>query len=291
MSLKATLWAYDDAPIEKPTELLVLIALADDANNDGRNAFPSVARIAKRARCKPRAAKYALRALEASGVIVKGDQSIAARHITRADRRPVVYDLVLTMTWDSAPPPTERGADDAPGERGAREGPDGVHQDVTRGASEGTSGVHGGAPDPRDDPTDNPTTDPTPGGKPPVRDLNNGRDDVERTCSHLSQRLTERQVRHAITKAWRDAARLLIDSDSRTEQQIHNMIEWVDTSEFWRPNVHSMTTLRERYDQMREQAMRGTGPTNLSNRHIDPGSNLGDDAAWEAPRPQQEATP
>lgn len=177
MSLRATLWAYDEAPVEKPTELLVLIALADEANDAGRNAFPAVAKIASRARCKPRAAKYALRALEDAGVIRRGDQSIAARHIARADRRPVVYDLDLTVTWASVgkedPLTALRGAadaprdgvhDDAPGseERGAPERTDGVHAEAPRGAPEGTDGVHGGAPDPTTNPTEDPTTDPTP---------------------------------------------------------------------------------------------------------------------------------
>ena len=162
MSLRATLWAYDEAPVEKPTELLVLIALADEANDAGRNAFPSVAKIAKRARCQPRAAKYALRALEADGIIVLGDQAIAARHIARADRRPKVYDLVLSATWENPPvkPANEPGATDAPRERGAPEGTNGVHEDVERGAPEGTNGVHGGAPDPTNDPKDDPTDDP-----------------------------------------------------------------------------------------------------------------------------------
>jgi hypothetical protein len=148
VSLRATLWAYDRAPVERPTELLVLIALADEANDEGRNAFPSVARIAHRARCKPRAAKYALRALEEAGVIVRGDQSIAARHIARADRRPTVYDLCLDKVDEARLTDEKRGAPDAPGEE--------------RGAREGTNGVHGGAPDPSIDPTTNPTKDPAP---------------------------------------------------------------------------------------------------------------------------------
>ena len=36
MSLRATLWALDDAPTDDPYEALVLIALADHADDDGR---------------------------------------------------------------------------------------------------------------------------------------------------------------------------------------------------------------------------------------------------------------
>lgn len=104
------------------------------------------------------------------------------------------------------------------------------------------------------------------------RDLNAGRDDVDRVCAHLSQRLTERAVRHTVTKGWRDAARLMLDTDGRTEQQVHNMIEWCNPHEFWRSVIHSMPKLREKYDQMREQALRGTdGPSNLHTTPDTPG--------------------
>jgi DNA-binding transcriptional ArsR family regulator len=36
-----------------------------------------------------------LRKLEALGLIVRGNQAIAAAHIKRRDRRPTVYDLPL----------------------------------------------------------------------------------------------------------------------------------------------------------------------------------------------------
>lgn len=105
------------------------------------------------------------------------------------------------------------------------------------------------------------------------RDLNEGRDDVDRLCEHLSDRLTERDVKHnPKIKAWRDAARLMIDADGRTEQQIHNMIEWSSQHHFWHPVIHSMPKLRVQYDQMREQALRDASSTAnvrpITNRHI-----------------------
>lgn len=100
------------------------------------------------------------------------------------------------------------------------------------------------------------------------RDLNEGREDVDRLCEHLHQRLTERGVKHDHTlKAWRDAARLMLDSDGRTEAQVHRMIDWSHRSEFWHPNIHSMPTLREKYDRMKEQALRDAKATPGSNVH------------------------
>jgi hypothetical protein len=81
------------------------------------------------------------------------------------------------------------------------------------------------------------------------------REDVERLCVHLADRIEANgSVRPTITKRWRDAARLLIDKDGRTEEQIHTAIDWSQDSEFWRCNVMSMPKLREQYDRMRLQA-------------------------------------
>lgn len=62
--------------------------------------------------------------------------------------------------------------------------------------------------------------------------------------------------RPTITKAWLDAARLLVERDHRTPQQVANMIAWSQQHEFWRANILSMPKLREKYDQMRLQAER-----------------------------------
>lgn len=66
--------------------------------------------------------------------------------------------------------------------------------------------------------------------------------------------------RPAITGKWRDAARLLIDHDGRTETQVRAAIDWCQDHEFWRPNIMSMPKLRQKYDQMRLQAQRDAAP-------------------------------
>jgi hypothetical protein len=86
------------------------------------------------------------------------------------------------------------------------------------------------------------------------------RDDVERLCAHLADRIEGNGAnRPNITQKWRDAARLMIDRDGRTEQQVHAAIDWCQDSEFWRTNILSMPTLREQYDRLRLQAQRGHG--------------------------------
>lgn len=83
------------------------------------------------------------------------------------------------------------------------------------------------------------------------------RPDVERICRHLADRITANGTkRPRIGKTWRKEARLLLDADGRTEEQVHRAIDWSQDNSFWRAHVLSMTKLREKYDQMRLQAQR-----------------------------------
>jgi hypothetical protein len=90
------------------------------------------------------------------------------------------------------------------------------------------------------------------------------RDDVERLCAHLADRIEANgSKRPTITKAWRTAARLMLDKDGRTEEQVHGAIDWCQDSEFWRSNVLSMPKLRDKYDTLRLQATRPTAGGNV----------------------------
>ena len=88
------------------------------------------------------------------------------------------------------------------------------------------------------------------------------RDDVERICEHLADAIEGNgSKRPAITTKWRDAARLMLDRDKRTEAEVIAAINWCQGDDFWRGNVMSMPKLREKYDQMRLQAQRRQRPT------------------------------
>lgn len=88
------------------------------------------------------------------------------------------------------------------------------------------------------------------------------RGDVERICDHLADRIEANgSKRPTITKGWRDAARLMLDRDKRTEDDVHGAIDWCQDSDFWRGNVLSLPKLREKYDQLRLQAQRQQRPT------------------------------
>jgi hypothetical protein len=104
-----------------PTETLkdssarhVLLCLANYAGSNGAGAFPSASTLAQDTGLSERTVRYKLDDLEKVGLIQKGNQAIAAVHIDRHDRRPVVYDLQLSRGANPAPR-TKRGADDATG--------------------------------------------------------------------------------------------------------------------------------------------------------------------------------
>ncbi|MEB2621436.1 helix-turn-helix domain-containing protein [Pseudomonas sp. YuFO8] len=104
-----------------PTESLkdssarhVLLCLANYAGSNGAGAFPSASTLAQDTGLSERTVRYKLDDLEKSGLIQKGNQAIAAVHIDRHDRRPVVYDLQLSRGANPAPR-TKRDADDATG--------------------------------------------------------------------------------------------------------------------------------------------------------------------------------
>lgn len=125
-------WAIEQQDVTEPVTRLTLICLANYAGADGNAACPSVLRLARDSGLSERAVQLHLRKLEAAGLICRGNPAFAAVRISRADRRPTVYNLIMS-----------RGARDASrpltGCTGERHG---VHMTTERGAR--------GAPDPKD---------------------------------------------------------------------------------------------------------------------------------------------
>ena len=88
------------------------------------------------------------------------------------------------------------------------------------------------------------------------------RPDIDAICEHLADRIhANGSKRPTITAAWREAARLMLDRDQRTPEQVHAAIDWCQDDEFWRSNILSLPKLREQYDRLRLQATRTTRST------------------------------
>ncbi|WP_345956573.1 helix-turn-helix domain-containing protein [Pseudomonas fulva] len=115
MSIQSMTWALEQRVVTDPTCRHVLLCLANYADKNGRGAFPSASSLSDDTGLSERTIRYKLDALEAAGVIRRGNQAIAAAYIDRYDRRPVVYDMVENRGAPAAP------RDDEDAERGANE--------------------------------------------------------------------------------------------------------------------------------------------------------------------------
>lgn len=174
----------------------------------------------------------------------------------RGNQLPTVYRVVFGRVVepdDNTPPPkSDRG--------GTPENDRGVLQNPT------------GAP--LQNPTDNQepfNQEPTPTKKTfsPER-----REDVERVCKRFNESLEARGCQpKEITKEWHSAARLMIDKDGRTVEQIMKCIDWMTNDAFWRKNIFSLPKLRDQYDRLRlgaEEEIRSGGKRGGTRAYQDP---------------------
>ncbi|MFF0817771.1 helix-turn-helix domain-containing protein [Rhodococcus sp. NPDC003318] len=63
VSIRVMTWVIDSAPVQDSTQTLVLLCLADWADDSGL-CWPSIDSVARRARCSESTARRAIRALE-----------------------------------------------------------------------------------------------------------------------------------------------------------------------------------------------------------------------------------
>lgn len=132
MSVQAMTWAMEQQEVLEPSARHVLLCLSNYAGKSGQAAFPSVSTLATDTGYSERTVQYRLRDLEASGLIVRGNQAIAAAYVDRHDRRPVVYDLDLKRGASPAPRHERDANEDA---TGCNESQNGVHLKTERGAA------------------------------------------------------------------------------------------------------------------------------------------------------------
>jgi hypothetical protein len=93
MSFAAHVWASGVAPVANVYEYAVLNRMADEVDESGEGCMLGTPTIARDIVSDTRSVRRALDSLEERGLIAKGDQARAA--YIRADRRPIVYDLLI----------------------------------------------------------------------------------------------------------------------------------------------------------------------------------------------------
>ena len=255
--------------------LIVLLAIAHEANRDGEIEM-SVSELAAKCRLGERAVQVALRKLAVAGELHArggGGRGHRARYrvikLNPAESAP--FDPVDNPVnpAESAPIPASNPADSA----GFTETPQNLHPSADPPNPAESAPFTGNRRSSEQANELNPA-DSAPFEISDVLCTTTGRslvdvkeepaiaprDDVERLCAHLADRIEGNgSKRPAVTKRWRDAARLMLDSDGRTEHQVIAAIDWCQDHEFWRANILSMPKLREKYDQLRLQAQRDNG--------------------------------
>lgn len=260
------LWALKQAPDVPAQCVAVLFGLAEAADKHGRSAYPSAATLSAYARKSERQVRYDLSLLADAKLIRLGDQRHAAK--LPYGRRPVVYDLALErlrlpgvqpvapLEGVESTPPVQPPApvqpiaplDDADLLKLDDLQPIAPVANEIQGCNTAQPGVQSTA----DKPSGNRKSRTSSRRK----SLNDGREDVERLCAHLAARIEGNgSLRPEIGKKWRDAARLMLDTEHRTEEQIHKAIDWCQDDSFWCSNVMSMPKLRKQYDVLRLRAL------------------------------------
>ena len=87
------------------------------------------------------------------------------------------------------------------------------------------------------------------------------RKDVATILDRIDNHCAEHDFKEpARTKQNIAAARLMLDKDGRTLDQIIWLVDWVTSNSFWAPNIRSAAKLREKFDQLAGQARNQAAP-------------------------------
>lgn len=266
MAISAWQWVLDHSESAHASRL-VLLAIADDIREDriSDGAWPSVQRLMTRTRLKERAVQMAIADLEKLGELRvarnAGPKGCNLYHIV-FPRTPAKYAPPQNMhPAEDAPPQSLRGDEfpQADGQKGANNAPPAENAGAQNLRDRGAKS----APEPDIEPEVKTSSRPR-------RDLNEGRDDVERLCAHLADRIQANDpdnVRPAYGQRWRDSVRLMLDADRRSEEKIRAAIDWCQDDEFWRGVVRSMPKLRLHYAVLQQRAKEQLRKQAASNGH------------------------
>jgi hypothetical protein len=102
-------WAMEQQIVSDASARHVLLCLSNYADQDGKAAFPSTAKLEKDTGLSESTIRRKLDSLEALGMIAKGNQAIVAAYIDRADKRPICYDIQMKKPGVTVNPRSERG--------------------------------------------------------------------------------------------------------------------------------------------------------------------------------------
>lgn len=107
------------------------------------------------------------------------------------------------------------------------------------------------------------------------------RADVQEVIDHMVAALEANDVRKSkVGKSWHTSARLLIDKDGYTVEQIKWITTWATSHHFWKSNILSMPKLREKFDQLKLQATTERPTSNIDQRRAENVQRLSQRQPW-----------
>jgi hypothetical protein len=231
MSVQAMSWVLEHSTAEHSARL-VHISLANHANGDGEDSYPSIGRIACETLLGESTVRAAIERLKDAGMIVE---------IGVSSKRTRRFRLILA---DPADPAESAPPQNLHPRRIEQPSP----QDLARDPAES-------APEPLTEPSKDPSLSSSPDGAEPET-----RHDVQRLCQLLAELRRHNDPKAKVrpdTKAWRDPMRLLIDSDGRDTAVIEQVIRWTQADSWEMANVQSPDSLRRRFGQLLLKSQRG----------------------------------
>lgn len=247
----------------KHGEQAVLLAMADHAQDDGSDCYPSIGRVAWKIGYGERQIKRIIKDLRRRKILV--EVAPPRQH------RPTEYRIDLSAATPKSPFKSRGDICDTDKSRGDICDSSGVTSDASRGDI-------AVSPEPSKEPSGG-TEQQTSPGKPaspasPERVASPDTSAVEKTdgsptvanvptgggLSNLLANLIATNdpdgMRPKVTKAWLEAERLLIVKDGRDAGMAEYLIRWCQADGFWRGNVKSMSKFRQKYSTLYDHSRR-----------------------------------
>lgn len=294
MSWQCTSWALREARCPSASARLILIALADRCQPDGRSAWPTIETLKAEAHCSESTVRRSLSDLEESGVIRRGNQDLARRdehgQYLVPQYRPIVWECCMGVALE---PVAQKPGSQARRERANRAGVQrttenpgvqpsqndsagksrnsadsqhchfdraGIENDSSPVTSDSAGPVTGDrAYKETNNLTNTPSRSPQGGGARRVGN-HDGSSDSARGLSRVFAALL---VKHGLEVPLRsarrhaadlDAARTLLDG--RPAVEVLAVASWAMTDPFWRSNVLTLVALRRNWAQITLQRAR-----------------------------------
>lgn len=235
MSVQAMSWVFEHSSAQGAVRL-VLLAIANHADKDGRHSWASVRQIGEEARCSERKVQYALRELEAAGEIVNIGPSTHRTHTYELPAMTTLFEGgAVSAPAVSAPVQSVQGA--------ARAGRSLRRRGVQSATGKGADSA------------------PEPSTNHPKATVLSSRPRSSELCQLLADLIVANGSKPpTITKAWLDSERLLLGKDARPAEEAEALIRWCQADPFWRSNILSMPTFREKYDRLRLRQVASVRP-------------------------------